>query len=66
MLNSKERNQNDNKIKRPNDRSDEPKPKRVDAQSDSRAKTRGRPDLLASIPRKEVETPEEFALRFHV
>ena len=61
MLNSKERKQNDNKIKRPNDRSDEPKPKRADTESDSRAKTRGRPDLLASIPRKEGETPEEFA-----
>ena len=49
------------KIKRPNDRSDEPKPKRADTESDSRPKTRGRPNLLASIPRKEVETPEEFA-----
>ena len=51
------------KIKRPYDRSDEPKPKRADAQSDSRPTTRGRPNLLVSTPRKEGETPEEFALR---
>ena len=52
------------KIKRPNDRSDEPKPKSADTESDSRPKTRGRPNLLVSIPGKEGETPEEFALRF--
>ena len=51
------------KIKLPNYRSDEPNPKRAEFESDSRPKTRGHPNLLASIPRKEGETPEEFAER---
>ena len=52
------------RIKRPYDRSDEPKPKRADVNSDSRPTTRGCPKLLASIPKKEGESREDFVNRF--